>query len=80
MYIDHNPIDDIVLGSVDGQHFSTNFAFPPLGHFKPFVWFCIISVAGTMLTLGATEIVIRRVNIAQQRILIRALPWLETST
>ncbi|MGZ6384601.1 MAG: MFS transporter [Ktedonobacteraceae bacterium] len=54
-------------------HFLTNFAFPPLDHFKPIVWFGIISVIGMVLTLGATEIVRRWVNIAQQRLLIRAL-------
>ena len=54
-------------------HFLTNFTFPPLGQLKPIVWFGIISVVGTLLTLGATEIVRRWVNIAQQSILIRAL-------
>ena len=54
-------------------HFLTNFTFPPLGNLKPIVWFGIISIIGMVLTLGATEIVRRWVNIAQQRILIRAL-------
>ena len=54
-------------------HFLTNFTFPPLDHFKPIVWFGIISVIGMVLTLGATEIVRRWVNIAQHRVLIRAL-------
>ena len=54
-------------------HFLTNFTFPPLGHLKPIVWFGIISVIGMVLTLGATEIVRRWVNIAQQHLLIRAL-------
>jgi MFS transporter, DHA3 family, tetracycline resistance protein len=54
-------------------HFLMNFTFPPLGQLKPVVWFGIISVVGTLLTLGATEIVRQWVNIAQQRILIRAL-------
>lgn len=54
-------------------HFLTNFTFPTLGQLKPVVWFGIISVVGTLLTLGATEVVRRWVNIAQQRILIRAL-------
>lgn len=54
-------------------HFITNFVFPPLGHFKPIVWFGIISIVGMLLTLGATEIVRRWVNIAQQHLLIRAL-------
>ena len=54
-------------------HFLTNFTFPPLGHLKPIVWFGIISVIGMVLTLCATEIVRRWVNIAQQHLLIRAL-------
>ena len=54
-------------------HFLTNFTFPTLGQLKPVVWFGIISVVGTLLTLGATEVVRLWVNIAQQRILIRAL-------
>jgi len=54
-------------------HFLTNFTFPTFGQLKPVVWFGIISVVGTLLTLGATEVVRRWVNIAQQRILIRAL-------
>ena len=54
-------------------HFLLNFTFPPLGHFKPIVWFGIISIIGMVLTLGATEIVRRWVNIAQQRLLVRTL-------
>ena len=54
-------------------HFLTNFTFPTLGQLKPVVWFGIISVVGTLLTLVATEVVRLWVNIAQQRILIRAL-------
>ena len=54
-------------------HFLTNFTFPTLGQLKPVVWFGIISVVGMLLTLGATEVVRRWVNITQQRILIRTL-------
>jgi MFS transporter, DHA3 family, tetracycline resistance protein len=54
-------------------HFLTNFTFPALGQFKPVVWFGIFSVVGTLLTLGATEVVRRWIDIALQRILIRAL-------
>lgn len=54
-------------------HFIANFVFPPFGHLKPIVWFGLISIAGMLLTLGATEIVRRWVNIAQQHLLIRAL-------
>ncbi len=54
-------------------HFLTNFTFPALGQFKPVVWFGILSVVGTLLTLGATEVVRRWIDIAHQRILIRVL-------
>jgi DHA3 family tetracycline resistance protein-like MFS transporter len=54
-------------------HFLTNFTFPTLGQFKPVVWFGIISVLGTLLTLGATELVRRWIDIAHHRILIRVL-------
>ena len=54
-------------------HFLTNFTFPTLGQFKPVVWFGIISVVGTLLTLGATEVVRRWIDIAHHRILIRVL-------
>jgi len=54
-------------------HFLTNVTFPTLGQFKPVVWFGILSVVGTLLTLGATEVVRRWIDIALQRILIRVL-------
>jgi MFS transporter, DHA3 family, tetracycline resistance protein len=54
-------------------HFLSNFTFPALGQFKPVVWFGILSVVGTLLTLGATEVVRRWIDIALQRILIRVL-------
>ena len=54
-------------------HFLTNFAFPTLGQLKPVVWFGIISVVGSLLTLAATEVVSRWVNITRQRILICTL-------
>lgn len=54
-------------------HFLTDLSFPSLGQFKPVVWFGIISVMGTLLTLGATEAVRRWINIAHHRTLIRAL-------
>lgn len=54
-------------------HFLADLSFPSLGQFKPVVWFGIISVMGTLLTLGATEAVRRWINIAHHRTLIRAL-------
>ncbi len=54
-------------------HFLANFAFPTLGQLKPVVWFGIISVASSLLTLAATEVISRWVNITRQRVLICAL-------
>ncbi len=58
---------------LSAAHLLMNFTFPTLGQFKPVVWFGIISVVGTLLTLGATEFVRRRVDMAHQRMLLRAL-------
>lgn len=60
-------------------HFLANFTFPPLGQLKPIIWFGIITDIGMLLTLGATEIVRRWVNITQQRLLLRALFVINTA-
>ena len=54
-------------------HLLMNFSFPTLGQLKPVVWFGIISAVGMLLTLGATEVVRRRVDTTYQRALIHAL-------
>ncbi|HEX6479682.1 MAG TPA: MFS transporter [Ktedonobacteraceae bacterium] len=54
-------------------HFLTDFTFPTLGQFKPVIWFGILSIGGTILTLAASEIVRRRVNTSNRRVLVRAL-------
>jgi MFS transporter, DHA3 family, tetracycline resistance protein len=41
-------------------HFVQDLAIPPLGQFKPIVWFGVISAAVSLLSLGATECVRRR--------------------
>jgi DHA3 family tetracycline resistance protein-like MFS transporter len=43
-------------------HLVDNFRFPSFVNFQPAVWFGIISAAGTLLCLAATEIVRRRLN------------------
>jgi DHA3 family tetracycline resistance protein-like MFS transporter len=51
----------------------TNFAFPALGGLTSLVWFGLISVAGSLLYLGGTELVRRRVNTDQPGAIVRAL-------
>ena len=58
---------------LSSAHFLADFTFPALGQLKPVVWFGILSIGGTLLTLAVSEIVRRRVNTSNQRILIRAL-------
>jgi DHA3 family tetracycline resistance protein-like MFS transporter len=54
-------------------HLLTNFAFPALGGLTSLVWFGLISVAGSLLYLGGTEVVRRRVNTDQSGAVVRAL-------
>ena len=58
---------------LSSAHFLADFTFPALGQLKPVVWFGILSIGGTLLTLVVSEIVRRRVDTSNQRILIRAL-------
>jgi DHA3 family tetracycline resistance protein-like MFS transporter len=48
-------------------HLVDNFRFPSFVNFPDAVWFGIISAAATLLCLGATEIVRRRVNMNHHR-------------
>src|SRR5579863_3413870 len=52
-------------------HILADFTLPVLWQLKPVVWFGIISVAGTLLTLAASEVVRRRVDSNNQRLVIR---------
>jgi DHA3 family tetracycline resistance protein-like MFS transporter len=54
-------------------HLLANFTFPSLGQLQPVVWFGIFSAAETLLSLGVTEIVKRRVDTNNQKVVIRAL-------
>jgi DHA3 family tetracycline resistance protein-like MFS transporter len=58
---------------LSSAHFLADFTFPTLGQFQPVVWFGILSIGGTLLTLLASEIVRRKVNTSNQRVLIRAM-------
>ncbi len=54
-------------------HLLTNFTFPVLWSFKPVVWFGLFTIVGTLISMGATEIVRRRVDLNNQRMVTRAL-------
>ncbi len=49
-------------------HLVDNFGFPALGHFRPVVWFGIISAVSTLLTIGATELVRRRLDMNRHQL------------
>ncbi|GAC1315285.1 MAG: tetracycline efflux MFS transporter TetA(P) [Ktedonobacteraceae bacterium] len=54
-------------------HLLANFTFPSLGQLQPVVWFGIIAAAETLISLGVTELVKRRVDINNQKMVVRAL-------
>lgn len=43
-------------------HLVANFTFPVLGALKPVVWFSLLSIAGTLISLLATELFRRRLE------------------
>ena len=49
-------------------HLVDNFRFPSLGSFQPVVWFGIISAVSTLLCIGATEVVRRRLDMKRHRL------------
>lgn len=49
------------------------FNFPAIGHFKPIIWFGIISFVGMMLTIAATEVSKRRVDTSSHQSVARSL-------
>ena len=58
---------------LSAPHLITNFIFPALWSFKPVVWFGIFTVIGTLISLGATELVRRYTNMNNQRVVMRLL-------
>lgn len=58
---------------LSAAHFLANFTFPILWSFQPVVWFGLFSVVGTLLSLAATEVVRRYINMNKQRMLMRVL-------
>lgn len=55
------------------DHWLTNLSFPAAGHLKPVVWFGILGIGARFLTIGATEIVRRRVDTRSHGAVARAL-------
>ena len=47
-------------------HLLTNFTFPALGNLQPVVWFGIISISGSLLSLAVTEVNRRRLERTSQ--------------
>lgn len=56
-------------------HILTNFTLPPLGQFDEIVWFGIISAVFTPVTLLATELLRRRVDLTSSRAVARVLSY-----
>jgi DHA3 family tetracycline resistance protein-like MFS transporter len=54
-------------------HFLADFTLPTIWRFKPVVWFGVFAVAQSLLSLGMTEVVRRRLDMSDQRRLVR---WL----
>ena len=54
-------------------HLQHDFSIPALGPFPPVTWFALIAILSNLLTLGGNELVRRRLNLNNQRAVIRAL-------
>lgn len=54
-------------------HLVQTITLPALGTLNPLVWFGIISIAGMVLAAGMTELVRRRVDMKDERVIKRAL-------
>jgi len=54
-------------------HFLANITFPAAAELEPVVWFGVIGVGQMVLTIGAAEIIRRRVRVEEQRVAVRAL-------
>ena len=55
------------------KHILDTFTLPALGRFQPVVWFGIINVVAMLLTIGATEIVRRRLDTTSHLAVARVL-------
>src|SRR5579885_2123965 len=54
-------------------HFLANFTFPTLWQLKPAVWFGFFFIAAPLLSLAVTELIKRRLDINNQRMVIATL-------
>ena len=54
-------------------HLLQNFSLPPLGQLDEIVWFGIISAVAMPLTLAATEVIRRRLNVSDGRLVAATL-------
>jgi len=54
-------------------HFLENFTLPPLAGFEPVIWFGVLGVVSTLLTIIATWATRRLVNVAKGRVLLVGL-------
>jgi DHA3 family tetracycline resistance protein-like MFS transporter len=61
-------------------HVLENLTFPDIGSFEPVVWFGGINIVVSVLSLAGTEIVRRRVDISQQRAIVRTLTFMSSTT
>ncbi len=56
------------IDRLEAAHLLGNFRFPALGNFEPAVWFGIIRAGSTLLGIGATEVIPRRLNMNRHRL------------
>ena len=55
------------------KHLLDHFTLPPLGSFKPLLWFGIIEAVSMILTLGISELTRRRVDTQSRRSIVQTL-------
>jgi DHA3 family tetracycline resistance protein-like MFS transporter len=54
-------------------HFILNIGFPEWGGFQPVVWLGAMSIAGGLMSIGATEIARRRINMERRETVVRTV-------
>jgi DHA3 family tetracycline resistance protein-like MFS transporter len=54
------------------KHFLDNFTFPALGNFEPVVWIGAISIISGLISTGATQIMLKRVDMKKSLSLAKA--------
>ncbi len=55
------------------KHVLDDFTLPALGSLDPVVWFGVMSLGATLLSLALSEVIRRRVDLARQQSTVRAL-------